>query len=155
MLPMDSRHILIQTENGCSILGSELLQAYCETEYVVDGGLLPPLRIGALCEGLLNALVERRVACAAYVTACNPYGQMLAAELNAALHLRLCAALEALGLPSSLGVGRHPDNGWPAETSVMLWGVDLGSACAIGRKWQQNAVVWIGYDGIPKLALLR
>jgi hypothetical protein len=48
-----------------------------------------------------------------------------------------------------------PANLWPAEKSFFVPELDLNTARALGRQFNQNAMVWIGNDAIPRLILLR
>ena len=44
---------------------------------------------------------------------------------------------------------------WPAEPSFLALGIDLVTAKILGRHFDQNALVWINDDAIPRLVLLR
>ena len=135
------------------------LTAYQGTDYYVSAE--PPfvLRIGAASEPLRNLYRQHESNCAAFVTACNPYSQRLDAADNAAHQDRLRNELEQRGLTRGLkffkGEGRQPNGGWPAEPSFLVLGLDLEEAKALGRKHEQNAVVWCGADAVPQLILLR
>ncbi len=52
------------------------------------------------------------------------------------------------------GEGRHPSNGWPAEPSLLVLGLALQAAKSLGRRHEQNAVVWSGPDAVPQLVML-
>jgi len=41
------------------------------------------------------------------------------------------------------------------ERSVFAYGMDKASACALGRQFRQDAIVWVGPDAVPQLVLLR
>jgi hypothetical protein len=41
------------------------------------------------------------------------------------------------------------------ERSVFAYGMDKASACAVGRQFRQDAIVWVGADAVPQLVLLR
>ncbi|MFT6830906.1 MAG: hypothetical protein ACJAZN_001063, partial [Planctomycetota bacterium] len=53
------------------------------------------------------------------------------------------------------GQGRHPSGGWAPEASLLVLGLQRDEAAALGRRWRQNAVLWIGRETIPELLLLR
>lgn len=53
------------------------------------------------------------------------------------------------------GEGKHPSGDWDGEASVLVLGIDLDDAKAAGNKWEQNAIVWSGADGVPQLILLQ
>jgi hypothetical protein len=53
------------------------------------------------------------------------------------------------------GLGQHPINSWEGEESFLVLGISLAKASEVGRKYDQNAIVWIDTDAIPQLILLR
>jgi hypothetical protein len=151
----DVRDQMLPVSEGCSVLGLDLLRAYRETHYVVEARAADPLLVGIPNAWLLAAFAGLRISCGAFLTVCNPHSQLLTEAANVERHQSFLDGLTKLGIPFLEGEGRHPCNGWPPEPSVFLWGVELGVGCAIGRRWQQNAFVWVGRDGIPQLVLLR
>ena len=155
---------------AATALPPELVQAYLETRYRVDGvrdarhqrlrvdGALSGsliLQIGQHSEGLLAWFREAHVDCAAYVTACNPWSRELSAQENEERMQELKAELSHRSLRFLSGQGVHPSNGWSAESSVLVLGLSREAARRLGERWQQNAIVWIGADAIPELMLLR
>ena len=138
-----------------SVIDADTVQAYLETEYRVLGEPAFTLRVGQSSADLLAAHRQHRVDCSAFVTACNPFSQLLDAEANAARQRALAADLAQQGFPFLDGVGQHPSNQWPGEASVLVLGLGLNEARAFGARLQQNAIVWSGADGLPQLILLR
>ena len=138
-----------------SFLDPELIAAYRDTEYRVAAS--PPfiLRVGVPSDPLLAAHARSGVTSSAYLTAFNPYSRQLDAKSNARRQDELVAMLAGRGFTSLSGVGQHPANGWPGEPSVLALGVSREEASALGREFEQNAVVWSGADGVPELILLR
>jgi hypothetical protein len=53
------------------------------------------------------------------------------------------------------GAGYDPRGTWPEEKSFLVLGLDLETSRALGREFNQNAIVWAGTDAIPRLVLLR
>jgi hypothetical protein len=136
-------------------LDAALRQAYRETRYEVPADPPVILSIGA-ASAPLRALHRRfGVECSAFVSACNPFSRRLDAAGNAARHRALLQALVAEGRRFLEGAGRHPSNGWPAEPSVLVFGLSLEESRALGRRCEQNALVWCGADAVPALILLR
>ncbi|MEP7116497.1 MAG: DUF3293 domain-containing protein, partial [Acidobacteriota bacterium] len=88
-------------------------------------------------------------------TAYNPKSEAQDVEVNAEAHMRLGAELVAAGHQPVEGVGQAPDGRWPAERSYLVLGMDIDVAQATGRRYGQNAVVWVGPDAVPALVLLR
>ena len=48
-----------------------------------------------------------------------------------------------------------PADSWPAEKSFFVPGLDLNTSQSLGQQFDQNAIVWIDSDAIPRLILLR
>jgi hypothetical protein len=132
-----------------------LLQAYGETEYRVDAAPPLVLRVGRAHPGLAACYARLGVDCAAFLTACNPFSRRLADAENAVRQACLRQLLAHDGRTWLPGAGRHPDGAWPAEPSVFVPGLAREEASAIGRLFEQNAVVWCGADAVPQLVLLR
>jgi len=53
------------------------------------------------------------------------------------------------------GVGKGSENVWEGEHSLLILGIDKDTASIIGKKFEQNAIVWCTYDAIPKLSWVR
>lgn len=138
-----------------SIVDAGTLQAYRETEYRVSGPDAFILRVGELSAALAAAHKKQRVDCSAYITARNPFGQILDGAANAERHAALGRELSQRSLASVEGVGQHPSNQWPGEPSYLIFGLTLEAAKALGMRLEQNAILWAGADAVPELILLR
>ena len=137
-----------------TVLPEPLLQAYRATEYRVHG---QPwfLQLGQP-QVALEAMYRRHaVQCAAYLTACNPLGELLPDHLNTRRMEQLRQALQRAGWAWLEGQGIQPDSDWPGEDSVLVWGMTESTARAWGMQWSQNAIVHCGADTVPQLLLLR
>ena len=53
------------------------------------------------------------------------------------------------------GEGKHPSGDWEGEASLLVLDINLEDAKAVGAKWEQNAIIWSGADGVPQLILLQ
>src|SRR5690606_36363167 len=111
-----------------------LLRAYRAAEYVVFGDPQVVLRIGAPAPQLGRA---------ALVTACNPRGEPRDDEANRAAQARLRGALDERGWRYLEGEGRDPSGGWKAEPSFLVLGISRRDAEALGRRFEQNAIVYL------------
>lgn len=131
------------------------LQAYLETDYRVK--LSPPLvlRVGRAQPGLAELYRRHGLACATFVTACNPRSRRLPEDVNQARQARLRRLLEARRHPFFEGIGEHPGGAWPGEPSFLVLGLSARAAKALGRRFDQNAIVWCGADAVPQLRRLR
>ena len=138
-----------------STIDESTLLAYLRCHYRVLGELPFTLRIGEQSAALL-ALYERLDCnCAAFLTAWNPRGELHRDAANHAAQDALLRDIAARGYACIHGVGEDPDGDWRGEDSVLVPGMDLATAMAIGDAYGQNALVWAGSDARPQLILLR
>jgi hypothetical protein len=131
------------------------LAAYRQTEYHVHGAMPAVLQVDVRCPELAALHAAHDVQCSAFITACNPRGIVLDAVVNRQREEALAAHLSNLGREGIEGVGRHPSNGWPEEPSLLVPGLSRTAAEALGRQFEQNAIIWAGADAVPELILLR
>jgi len=68
---------------------------------------------------------------------------------------QLLREVHNIGLSWVQGEGKHPSGEWEGEQSLLLLGISLDDAKALGLEWEQNAIVWSDADGIPQLILLK
>jgi len=132
---------------------NELEQAYRATTYRV---YLPSgcfdLRIDAASPALAEWLAGRGEAGFAIITACNPGGEKADDESNAAQQSALeCDLLEGNYEPYA-GENVADSGDWPVEESCFVPDIALEDALALAEDYGQNAIVWGGTDGIPRLA---
>ena len=142
--------------------GGSLIDAYLDTRYQVDGAdVSHALRIGKPIgngPGSVGDIIGQAGAmCGAFITAWNPHSDPTTTpEANLAAGKRLMMRMQ--GFPH---VTVHPGNGigtdctWPPEPSVFAVGLGEDDAIVLGREFGQNAIVWVGRDGVPRLLLLR
>ena len=141
-----------------SQLPPALQQAYRNALYQVDttkSAVAQTLRVGERNDWLGQQLGRQSIQAACYLTACNPWGQILEPAENAARMRALRQELDSEGWQYLEGFGQDPLGQWPAEDSVLIWGMDAETARQWGRHWQQNAVLWSDADARPRLLWLR
>ena len=132
---------------------AELENAYRATSYRV---FLPAgsfeLRIDAACPALAAWLAGRGETGFAIITACNPGGEKADPGRNAERQSALeCDLLE--GNYEPYAAENVADSGdWPVEESCFVPDIALEDALALAEDYGQNAIVWGGADGIPRLA---
>lgn len=141
--------------SGRSDIHARTLEAYRQTDYHVFAEPPFTLRVGEVCLGLRAAHSRYGVECSAFVSACNPMSRALQRASNAARHRALIEQLAQRNVAFLQGEGRHPSNGWPAEPSVLVFGLTRAAARALGTRLHQNAVLWCGADARVVLVLLR
>lgn len=136
-------------------IAESLVQAYVETDYVVHTQPAITLRVNEQSPQMMKLHKQHRVACSAFITAFNPYSQSCTPEVNVSRQQELISELKVRSLKLIEGVGQHPSNAWSGEPSLLVLGLSLEAAKILGRRFEQNALVWIGTDGVPELVLLR
>jgi hypothetical protein len=138
-----------------TVIDPATLKAYRETEYRVLGDEPVTLRVAVACAGLALLHERYRTDCSAFLTACNPLGEIVAAAVNAQRREALAQEVSRRGLTAIAGIGQHPTNGWPGEISLLVLGLTRAAAQALGRRFEQNAIIWSGANAVPELVLLR
>jgi uncharacterized protein len=131
-------------------LTPDLIEAYEKAHYALASG--PVLRVGERSAELERLLDVHNATAAAFVTAANPRGEPRSHAENA----QAMAALRAsLRFPSLDGEGRDPEGRWSPEPSVLILGIPRAEAEALGRRFEQNAIVYVEKGAAPELVLLR
>lgn len=137
-------------------ISDEKIKAYEATHY--RAGVEPDvlvLRIGQHSAALALHYAETRSDCALFITAFNPLGLEQDDASNKEAHARLGEALHTIASAIIEGEGSDPSGRWRPEKSYLAFGIDIDDARDLGSRFQQDAVVWIGKDAVPKLLLLR
>jgi hypothetical protein len=138
-----------------SEIDTATLQAYEETEFRVFGSSPTVLTIGRQSPDLAQLHKSHAVGCSAFITAYNPFSAALDDVANAKRQASLAEELRQRSLGFVDGVGQHPSNEWPGEPSFLVFGLTLEAAKVLGRRLEQNAIVWSGPEAVPELVLLR
>lgn len=139
-----------------SEIESDKIDAYRATHYRVGQGEHAfTLKIDTRSEALLRLYETSGQACGVFITAFNPYGRVLPDAANAAAHVRLGETLRSTAPHVIEGAGADPAGAWPAEKSFLALGPNEDTAVLLGRRFHQDAIVWMGPDGVPTLIVLR
>jgi len=135
---------------------SNLVLAYRATDYVAFNGSRPFLvRIGhhsLVIDGLLARMITRR---GAFITAWNPYSKSQSPGTNAYWDRELKSYLSTRGFAFLAGEGRGEIGEWPPEPSVFVIGLSRAQAASIGRRFRQNAIVYVSWGRPAELVMLR
>ena len=131
-------------------LTPDLIESYERALYALESGMV--LRVGVGDSGLERLLEHYGAAAAAFVTAANPRGEVQEPALNQAA---MAALRSSLALPWLPGEGRDPEGRWRPEPSVLVLGITRVDAAALGRRLEQNAIVFVEKGRAPELVLLR
>jgi hypothetical protein len=104
----------------------------------------------------LEALMKKHnLFTAAYVTGYNSHGKQTAPHINMKAQKHLMGDVRRTGLPFLEGFGEDPTGKWKKEPSVLILGISLEDAEDLGRKYGQNAIVWMDDEYVPKLVFLK
>lgn len=136
------------------VITEQTIQAYRETEYRVHGDSPFTLKVGHPSPELLQVMQKHKVDRCAFITAFNPYSASTDAADNASRQLSLSEELSRRSLRFIEGIGQHPSNQWPGEDSFLVFGIRLEAAKTLGRRFEQNAILWCDATAIPQLILL-
>ena len=137
------------------MITKELIQAYEQTDYRVSSALPFILKIGKWSEELRDIYNKYGYQTAAFLTAFNPYSEVVTDTQNEAAHNHLTEGLSKKSVLVLEGVGQDSKKTWPPEKSVLVLGLTMSDARYIGNRCRQNAFVWADADAVPRLVLLR
>ena len=130
----------------------ELIAAYVRTAYRVDdSGFSFTMHVDESSAQLRACHGAFAVHCSAFITAWNPRSEAAPRSINEAAMSRLERELDARHLRWLRGEGVDPGGEWPGEPSLLVLGLDHAAAIALGRMFEQNAVVCAAADAIPRL----
>ena len=88
------------------------------------------------------------------VTAYNPYSQQLSAAENELRNMALTAVVEQSSFPYLKAIGRDPSGEWTPESSLFIMGMGGHGAIALGKQFEQNAILYGTLENPPKLVWL-
>ncbi len=141
-----------------TLLPAALVQAYRQAWYDVA---LPAhatacrLQVDVHSPALQHAMQQCDARQTCLLTACNPLGAALSPADNERRMQALRAALQQDGWSWAPALGRDPLGQWPGEDSLLVWHMDAAQSRAWGQRWEQNAVLTVDRDAVPRLLLLR
>ena len=133
-------------------MNEELFDAYSSTIYQVNEPLIQIL-IGQQC-GPIDALLQQHNCITyAFITAWNPFSNLLSdAENENRNQLLYNELIGKFLLFQGQGIGQDPK--WKPEESFLVLGIDECTAIEVGKKFEQNAIVFGTYREQPRLLIL-
>jgi hypothetical protein len=141
---------------GGSRIPPALVAAYRAARYRVSAARPPfELMIDAPSAALAACHRAYGVERSAFLTAWNPASIPASGAANSAAAARLEGRLRGCGYRLLGGQGLDPAGQWAAEDSVLVLGIGLAEASAIGREFGQAALLHAGPDAVPRLVLLQ
>ena len=151
---MSQAHLHYRYTRRETDLSEKLLSAYEETHYCVFHEPPFSLQIGVRSDEAAQLHEDYGVQTSVFLTACNPFSQPLSAEENRCRQVELERTIAQQGWWSKQGTGRHPSNNWLAEPSFLILGISIDQAKALGRRFDQNAFVFLNGLATPEMVLL-
>jgi hypothetical protein len=131
-----------------------LIEAYEDAEYEIFGESEIIIHIGEVSLDLKRLMLAKQSHAAAFISAHNPYSEILEESENIKRHNDLLNDLKTLGFDTVLGEGRDKQGQWLGEASLLIFNISRTLAESLGNQYGQNAIVWIEADAIPQLVLL-
>jgi hypothetical protein len=132
----------------------EQIAAYEKAQYVVFGEPELLIRIGVPNRDLDELLAAEDAVTAAFLTAANPRGEARTPWQNEIANAALVQSQTRAGFACFEGEGRDPQGRWTPERSVLVVGISRADAEAVGRAFEQNAVLFVERGRAPELVLL-
>ena len=131
---------------------NSLIESYINTKYKVFEPTLT-IEIGKLNQDLDGLLIKHNSKEWAFITAYNPYSRILNDEENKLLHSELKELTKNYITFEGHGVGE--DQTWEPEISLFIIGISKDDASKIGKKFEQNAIVFGELNNPSELLILN
>lgn len=134
-------------------MSKETEDAYRDTNYVVplpDKHIL--LRVDEASEEIKQLMSSATAQGAVFMTAHNPFGEFLTGDENTAANMVLQTDLEA-SFPNVLPCYGVSHDEVFREESFLVFPIDRAAAIELCCRYDQNAVLFIGEEGVPELLL--
>ena len=131
---------------------NDLLEAYKNTKYVVFE-LDIVIEIDKIIDKLNQLLNEKKSVEWAFITAYNPYSRVLTDDENKVRHNELKELTKGYITFEGHGVGEDPS--WEPELSLLIIGITKQDAFLIGKKFEQNAIVYGEVNNSSELLILN
>jgi hypothetical protein len=90
-----------------------------------------------------QVLCRFRARTAAFITACNPFSRIQSEITNGRAHSALLGTIRYHGWRFIEGYGQGHDRRWPPEKSILVFGLTRAAAAHLGRRYRQNAIVFV------------
>ena len=135
---------------------SDLALAYQATRYVVinDNRDLS-VRVGCHSSLIDRLLASKKARSGSFITAWNPFSKNQSPGINAYRNRELEHYVRSRGFTFVVGEGRGEIGEWAPEPSIFAFGMTRAQAASIGRRFRQNAIVYVPWGRPAELVMLR
>ncbi len=131
---------------------NDLIEAYKSSKYkVFEPDII--IEIGVLNQDVDDLLIEYKSVEWAFITAYNPYSRVLTNDENRMRHEELKESTKAYITFEGHGAGEDP--AWEPELSLFIIGISKDEASLIGKRFEQNAIVFGVINKPPELLILN
>ena len=128
-------------------ISPNLIKAYREAIYVVHlGDREITLQVGKASAELAELMKDWEATTAAFLTAFNPYSQVVDPAENETRQKRMWSDAQPMCPKIFPGIGRDKNDQWPHELSMLALGIYLQDAQALADQYEQNAFLWISNE---------
>lgn len=135
-------------------IDQQLLKAYLNADYCIVKPSLK-IKVGEISRALDVFLMDNNAYYWAFITAWNPHSQLLDQEENEARHLALMQSLIEGKFTFCEGFGETHDDRWPMEKSLMILDISKSDAMRLGRRYQQNSILYGALNSPAQLIWLE
>ena len=136
------------------MISKQLIAAYKETHFIINDFDKPIL----IDEAFIFTPIEEYSRCSiesiAFITAWNPYSEMLSLEKNTERNKKLLSEVESIGCYALKGIGINPNSDWPGEESYAIININKNKAIELAKSFEQNAFVWAQKNKKSKLIFI-
>jgi hypothetical protein len=135
---------------------SDIVLAYRATDYLAFNNSRPFLvRIGRHSLVIDALLAAMKTTSGAFITAWNPFSKSQSVGVNEYWDRELRSYLSIRGFSFLAGEGRGQIGEWLPEPSIFAFGMSRAQAASIGRRFRQNAIVYVPLGRPAELFMLR
>ena len=133
----------------------DLMSDYSATTYKVylDNEITIDLVVDELNKDLDTFLASQGCKSYAFITAWNPFSEKVDAEQNEIANTSLKKDLDQFMVFDGMGIPAQPSE-WEAEASFFILGISKEEAEELGKKYEQNAIVFGKFGEAPILIKL-
>lgn len=131
---------------------NDLFEAYKNTKYKVSQHDIV-IEIDKFNDKLNEFLNKYNSTEWAFITAYNPYSRVLTNDENRMRHDELIEFTKAYITFEGHGVGEDP--AWEPELSLFIMGISKEEAALIGKRFEQNAIVYGELNNPSELLILN
>ena len=130
---------------------NSLIEAYENTNYYIYHDTEIIINIAKKNIDLINLFKDKNLISASIITAYNPFSKIMTEEQNLSAQLQLKKMIEDSNLSYLDAIGQDIKKEWPGEPSFFIENISKENAIKLGRKFNQNAIVWVDKNLIPEL----